>query len=31
LGGVLEMAAEGDGEETARKEFGCEKKTLCII
>jgi hypothetical protein len=28
---VLEMVAEGDREEMARKELDCEKKTSCVI
>jgi hypothetical protein len=27
----LEMAVEDDWEEMARKELGCEKKTLCAL
>jgi hypothetical protein len=31
MGRVVEMAASGDREEIARKEFNCEKKTSCVI
>jgi hypothetical protein len=31
MGGVLEMVAQGDREEIARKELGCEKMTSCVI